>query len=97
MKQKYIYKSSSLSFNVRDPDITRPVEMWRWKGEDLEECLMDDIKLLGLQPEWAIFRDMRKDFILDKRLTLAKCLAYRIERHMKEEEAKCGRNGCFKN
>ena len=22
------------------------------------ECVKDDMKLLGLQPEWAIFRDM---------------------------------------
>ena len=30
------------------------------------------MKLHGLLSEWAIFRDMCKDFILDKRLTLAK-------------------------
>ena len=34
----------------------------------------DDMKLLGLQLEWVIFRDMWKDFILGKRLTIAKCL-----------------------
>ena len=27
------------------------------------ECVKDDMKLLGLQPEWAIFRDMWRDFI----------------------------------
>ena len=30
-----------------------------------------DIKLLGLQHEWAILRDIWRDFILGKRLTLA--------------------------
>ena len=24
-----------------------------------EQCVKDDMKLLGLHPEWAIFRDMR--------------------------------------
>ena len=32
----------------------------------------DDKKLLALQPEWAIFKDMWRDFISGKRLTLAK-------------------------
>ena len=36
------------------------------------ECLNDDIKLLCLQPDLAIFRDMWSDFLLDKLLTLAK-------------------------
>ena len=27
------------------------------------ECVNDDMKVLGLQPEWAIFRDMWRDFI----------------------------------
>ena len=27
------------------------------------ECVKDDMKLLGLQPEWAIFKDMWRDFI----------------------------------
>ena len=31
--------------------------------------MKDDMKLLGLQPEWAIFRDMRRDLIWGKRLT----------------------------
>ena len=30
----------------------------------------DDMKLLCLQPEWAIFRDMWRNFMLGKRLTL---------------------------
>ena len=30
------------------------------------------MKLLGLQPEWAMFRDMWRDSILSKRLTLAR-------------------------
>jgi hypothetical protein len=29
------------------------------------------MKLLGLQPEWEIFRDMWKDFIMGKHLNLA--------------------------
>ena len=27
------------------------------------ECVKDDMKLLELQPEWAIFRDIWRDFI----------------------------------
>ena len=27
------------------------------------ECVKDDMKLLGLQPEWAIFRDVWRDFM----------------------------------
>ena len=32
-------------------------------GKTLKECVNDDMKVLGLQPEWAIFRDMWMDFI----------------------------------
>ena len=28
-----------------------------WAGAGRLECVKDDIILLGLQPEWAIFRD----------------------------------------
>ena len=35
------------------------------------ECMTDDMKLLGLQPEWVIFRDMWRDFKLGQHLTLA--------------------------
>ena len=45
------------------------------------ECVIDDIKLNSLQLVWAIFRDMWKDFILGKCITLVK--------H--------GRNGRFQN
>ena len=34
-------------------------------------CVKDDMKLLGLQPEWAIFRDTWRDLIWGKRLTIA--------------------------
>ena len=27
------------------------------------ECVNDDMKVLGLQPEWAVFRDVWRDFI----------------------------------
>ena len=27
------------------------------------ECVKDDMKFLGLQPEWAIFMDVRRDFL----------------------------------
>ena len=27
------------------------------------ECVKDDMKLLGLQPDWAIFADIWRDFI----------------------------------
>ena len=46
----------------------RPVEMWRWWGRRvgegrLEECVKDDMEVLGLHPEWAMFRDVRRGFI----------------------------------
>ena len=40
-------------------------------GKTWEQCVRDDMKLLGLHPEWAIFRDMWRDLIWGKRLTLA--------------------------
>ena len=36
-----------------------------------EQCVRDDMKLLGLHSEWCIFRDMWRDLIWGKRLTLA--------------------------
>ena len=36
-----------------------------------DQCVRDDMKLLGLHPEWAVFRDMWRDLIWGKRLTLA--------------------------
>ena len=36
--------------------------VWAWAGR-LGECVNDDIKLLGLQPECAMFRDMWRAFI----------------------------------
>ena len=36
-----------------------------------EQCVEDDMKLLGLHSEWAIFRDVWRDLIWGKRLTLA--------------------------
>ena len=27
------------------------------------ECVDDDMKVLGLQPEWVVFRDVWRDFI----------------------------------
>ena len=35
------------------------------------ECVKVDMELLGLQPEWTMFRDTWREFIWDKRLTLA--------------------------
>ena len=35
------------------------------------KCGKDDMKLLGLHSEWAIFSDMWRDLIWGKRLTLA--------------------------
>ena len=31
-----------------------------------EQCVRDDMKLLGLHPEWAVFRDMWRDLIWGK-------------------------------
>ena len=49
--------------------------LW-WMGRDgnrktWEQCVKDDMKLLGLHSEWAIYRDMWRDLIWGKRLTLA--------------------------
>ena len=49
----------------------RPVERWRWQGQDVKgrnrktwkECVDKDMKVLGLHPEWAVFRDVWRDFI----------------------------------
>ena len=51
-------------------------EGWWWRGrgrsrKTWEQCMRDDMKLLGLHFEWAIFRDMWRDLIWGKRLTLA--------------------------
>ena len=35
------------------------------------ECVRDDMEELGLHPEWVVFRDMWRDLISGKRLTLA--------------------------
>ena len=50
------------------------VERTRGRGRSRktwEQCVRDDMKLLGLHPEWAVFRDMWRDLIWGKRLTLA--------------------------
>ena len=36
-----------------------------------EQCVKDDMRLLDLHCEWAIFKDMWRDLIWGKRLTLA--------------------------
>ena len=41
-------------------------------GKTWGECInKNDKKLLGLQPEWTVFRDMWRDSIWNKRLTIA--------------------------
>ena len=38
----------------------------RCKGRNRKtwkECVDDDMKVLGLHPEWAVFRDVWRDFI----------------------------------
>ena len=51
------------------------LEMWRWGrrvgAKRLGECVKDDIEELGLHSEWAVFRDMWRDFISGQPLTLA--------------------------
>ena len=51
----------------------RPVERWRWQGRDVrgrkrktKECVDNDMEVLGLHPEWAVFRDVWRDFIWAK-------------------------------
>ena len=36
-----------------------------------KKCVDDDMRVLGLHPEWAVFKDVWRDFILGKRQTLA--------------------------
>ena len=36
-----------------------------------KQCVRDDMKLLGLHSEWAIFMDIQRNLIWGKRLTLA--------------------------
>ena len=45
-------------------------EMCGQRQEHLGECVKDDMKFLGLQPEWAMFRDMWRDLVWGKHLTL---------------------------
>ena len=35
----------------------------RRKRKTCKECLDKDMKVLGLHPEWAVFRDVWRDFI----------------------------------
>ena len=54
-------------------------EGWWWRGRGVgtgggktwEQCVRDDMKLLGLHSDRAIFKDMWRDLIRGKRLTLA--------------------------
>ena len=49
----------------------RPVERWRWQGSRCKgrkrktwhECVEDDMRVLDLHAEWAVFRDRWRDFI----------------------------------
>ena len=36
----------------------------RMCGKEDLESVKDDMKVLGLHPEWAVFRDVWRDFIL---------------------------------
>ena len=51
-------------------------EIWRWRdemcgqGQEDLETVSDDMKLLSLHPERAIFSDKWKDLIWGKHLTL---------------------------
>ena len=44
---------------------------WTQSRKRWEQCVRDDVKLLGLHSEWAIFRDMWRDMIWGKHETLA--------------------------
>ena len=43
---------------------------WGRSRKTWEQCVRDDMKLLGLHSEWAIFRDMWRDLIWGKRLMM---------------------------
>ena len=36
---------------------------WGRSRKTWQQCVRDDMKLLGLHPEWAVFRDMWRDLI----------------------------------
>ena len=47
----------------------QPVKRWRWWGRRLGagrlgDCVKDDMEGLGLQSEWAVFRDMLRVYIM---------------------------------
>ena len=44
-------------------EITREKCRGQRQGQEDLEYVNDDMKLIGVQPEWAVFRDMWKDFI----------------------------------
>ena len=51
--------------------VTTCKKRWRWQGRDFKgknrktwkECADDDMEVLGLHPEWVLFRDVWRDFI----------------------------------
>ena len=68
------YKNMNVMHSWEEPTNSMPVEGTRGRGRSRktwEQCVRDDIELLGLHPEWAVFRDMWRDLIWGKRLTLA--------------------------
>ena len=61
--------------------VYKNVEVLRIKSRDREtwgECVKDDLILLGLQLQWAIFMDMWRDFILGKHLSVQEMDDFKI-------------------
>ena len=54
------------------------------KRKTWKECVDKDMKVLGLHPEWAVFRMCGRIWA---KKNMGKCLTL----------AYCGRNGCFQN
>ena len=69
------YHMESIRSQTRNgPLIQNPKKGARGRGRSRktwEQCVRDDMKLLGLHSEWAIFKDMWRDLIWGKHLTLA--------------------------
>ena len=51
--------------------VVEGARFWGRSRKTWEQCVKDVLKLLGLHSEWAFFRNMWRDLIWGKRLTLA--------------------------
>ena len=62
---------SELYNRVANRNFRRAVGAGVGRRGNWEQCVRDDMRLLGLHSEWVIFKDMWRDLIWGKCLTLA--------------------------